>query len=633
MKKICFIAALVCIGFSQAGIAQNSKEETKYHTVQGYRHGLSFFPKVQLQHVEYSPGETLSFDKFHSLDVITYWLERWAEANPTLTDLYVVEKSFEGRDILQMTITNKSTGKHTDKPAAYFEGNRHSGEVTSAESVMWLIQHLLEGYGNDPKITELLDTKTIYVRPVNNPDGHDLYMNSAQSNRSTVRPTDNDLDGLIDEDSPDDIDGDGLILTMRWKDSEKGNLIPDPDDPSGRIMKRVKEGEGTYRSSPEGLDNDGDGRVNEDGIGGLDLHRNYPENWRPERHVEQTGRGFTQSGAGDYPLSETETRSVVTFLLSHPNISVVNSMDTRVPMHLRPPSTSASEERMYPSDLEWYKHFDKLGKNITGYTRAGDVYNDYGGGNPIFGHGPDFGYWYYGSIWYGDELWNGASYKDYDGDGDIDQIDQLRWDDEENDGLGFIEWKSAMHPVYGEVEIGGFDPKFFSQNAPSKHLLPWAKNQAIFNLEMAYHLPQISWDNIEVKRIKSYKNDSTDYLIKVSFKNSGMLPTALEQADLVKIVKEDEITIRLVAEGKSGKPLFKSLEKPVNQRRRNYYGDEDEQASAAPMVKSVGHTQGGTVNSAEFRVRVYGDTAIKGVATVSSTRGGVLADKEFVVGR
>lgn len=99
-------------------------------------------------------------------------------------------------------------------------------------------------------------------------------------------------------------------------------------------MKRVPRGEGIYATSSEGIDNDGDGRINEDGIGGLDLHRNYPENWRPER--ELTGRGFTQRGAGAYPLSEPETRAVFTFLMTHPNIYVVNSMDTTVPMHLRP---------------------------------------------------------------------------------------------------------------------------------------------------------------------------------------------------------------------------------------------------------------------------------------------------------
>jgi hypothetical protein len=132
-------------------------------------------------------------------------------------------------------------------------------------------------------------------------------------------------------------------------------------------MKRVPRGEGIYATSAEGVDNDGDGRINEDGIGGLDLHRNYPENWRPER--ELTGRGFTQRGAGEYPLSEPETRAVFTFLMTHPNIYVVNSMDTTVPMHLRPPSTSPSEERMYPEDLKWYRYFDALAGKITGYEK------------------------------------------------------------------------------------------------------------------------------------------------------------------------------------------------------------------------------------------------------------------------
>jgi hypothetical protein len=127
--------------------------------------------------------------------------------------------------------------------------------------------------------------------------------------------------------------------------------------------------------------------------------------------VSDTGRGNTNEGAGDYPLSETETRAVVTFLLSHPNVYVVNSMDTRLPMHLRAPSTSPSSERMYPEDLNWYKLFDEIGKKITGYEKAGDIFNNLMGGYPLFGHGPDFGYWYFGAIWYGDKLWNNASTK------------------------------------------------------------------------------------------------------------------------------------------------------------------------------------------------------------------------------
>ena len=635
MKRPLIIIALILLGgnlfaqdykpLKEISWPESDSNDSVY-TVKGYRHGMSFFPQVKHDEVEYLPTGELSFDKFHSNDVINSWMIKWAEQYPGLVDLYQVGESFEGRPILQMTISNKETGTHTDKPAAFFEGNRHSGEITSAESVLWLADYLLRSYGKDAEISRLLDDYTFYLRPVNNPDGHNLYIHTAQSNRSTVRPKDNDGDGLLDEDSPDDIDGDGVILSMRWKDSEKGNYIIDPDDPSGRIMKRVENGEGEYMMASEGIDNDGDGRINEDGIGGLDLHRNYPENWRPESGAEATGRGFTQYGAGEYPLSETETRSVVTFLLAHPNVYIVNSMDTRVPMHLRPPSTSASEERMYEEDLEWYKKFDEMGKEITGYDRAGDVYEDYGGGRPLFGHGPDFGYWYYGSIWYGDELWNGGRFKDYDEDGDTDQLDLLRWDDEENAGDGFIEWKETSHPVYGTVETGGFHPKFFSQNAPAKHLLPWAENQALFNLEMVKHLPKLEWGDISVKKSRSYKKDSVDYKVTVSYKNTGKLPTALKQAHLVKIVREDQVSIsfdRSLVEGEQ--PVMRII-RDEDEGGRSYYRGRGVQSS---ISLDAGFAAGESSNSREFIIRVYKDREISGKASVSSTRAGVLEEKEF----
>ncbi|MFZ0282653.1 MAG: M14 family zinc carboxypeptidase, partial [Bacteroidales bacterium] len=225
---------------------QGNEARQKNYTLSGFRHGVSFFPRVQHPGVEYQTGENLTFGKYHSLDVIYDWLDKWEKEYPDLVDLYEVGASYEGRAILQLTLTNKKTGKDTDKPAAFFEGGRHSGEVTGSESVMWLAQYLLTNYGKDPDVTHLLDTKTIYLKPVNNPDGEELYLNTAQSNRSTVRPVDNDNDGLLDEDPPDDLDGDGLILTMRWKDEKKGTLKPDPGDPTGRIMKRVPPGQGIY---------------------------------------------------------------------------------------------------------------------------------------------------------------------------------------------------------------------------------------------------------------------------------------------------------------------------------------------------------------------------------------------------
>ena len=639
MKRNFFLALFILLSVflsAQPGVSESASEKAsgkEVYTLDGYRHGISYFPIVKYKSVQYDSTDTLDFSKYHSLDVIYSWLIKWEKEYPQITKLYEVGKSYEGRPILQMTLTNKETGKDTDKPAAFFEGGRHSGEITSSECVMWMAQYLLLNYGTDPDITHLLDTKTIYLKPVNNPDGHNLYLNTSQSNRSTVRPMDNDGDGLLDEDAPDDLDNDGLILTMRWKDDKKGNLIPDPCDSTGRIMKRVPAGEGIYLSSSEGTDNDDDGRINEDGIGGLDLHRNYPENWRPES--EQTGRGYTQGGAGEFPLSETETRAVTDFLLTHPNISVVNSMDTSVPMHLRPPSTSPSDERMYPEDLLWYKTFDEIGRKITGYKKAGDVYNDYGNGNPLFGHGPDFGYWYYGSIWYGDEIWNGARYKDFNNDGDTNQVDMLMWDDEENGGEGFFEWKPFKHPVYGDIEIGGFNLKFFSQNPPASHLEPWIKNESMFNIEMAKYLPELEWGNIEVKRVKSYKADSADYQIKIGVKNNGKLPTALRQAQLVKIVREDRIELEFDTTGYAGgKPDFRVIEEKKALPGRTGRGISDEMERQEQLVrtsKNIPFTQGGSSTEAVFTIRLYKRPELRCKANMYSTRGGILKDKEFII--
>ncbi|HET8865132.1 MAG TPA: M14 family metallopeptidase [Gracilimonas sp.] len=638
MQKIA-ITLLFTLGIFAQTFAQNytplntpswpeSDKDSTMYTVSGERHGISFFEQHRFPEVEYEAGDELTFDTYHTVDVMYAWYKKWAEQYPDIVELYEVAKSFEGRPILQMTITNKETGKDTDKPAAYFEGGRHSGEITSSESILWLTQHLLENYGADPEITELIDTKAIYLRPQNNPDGSNLYLHTAQSNRSSVRPHDNDRDGLLDEDSPEDLDGDGIIYSMRKKagpdEIEDANYVIDSRDPEGRLMKRVLPGKGEWLVYSEGIDNDGDGDINEDGIGGLDLHRNYVENWRPDRGEDLTGRGYTQYGAGEYPLSEPESKSVVMWMLTHPNISVVNSMDTRVPMHLRPPSTSKSEERMYPEDLALYERYDRLGLEITEYPWAGDVYETYmtrypinrvtgdpSRPSPLFGHGPDFGYFYFGSIWYGDELWNNGAMKDYNEDGIYDDYDALRWDDEENEGRGFKAWTKFDHPDLGEVEIGGFHPKFFSQNGPPWQLEPWAEKQALFNLLMAKELPQITLDDIAIEETSNNR-----FRITISWTNTGNLPVALKQAQLVKIVQEDRVMLDFDSELTKG------------------YEDASLKIITPELYDKTiraGYTDAGESKNAVFEVELNGIEGAKGTVKILSTRGGYI-EKEIEIG-
>ena len=93
-------------------------------------------------------------------------------------------------------------------------------------------------------------------------------------------PTDNDRDGLFDEDGYDDLNNDKNINQMRRKNPD-GKYKEDPTDP--RRMIHVEPGEkGEYELlGPEGIDNDGDGLVNEDGPGGYDGNRDWGFNWEP----------------------------------------------------------------------------------------------------------------------------------------------------------------------------------------------------------------------------------------------------------------------------------------------------------------------------------------------------------------
>jgi len=616
-----FAAALIIGLTAQEGFRERGTQEPRpsnAYVVGGVRHGASFFPRAAHDFTKPKTAGEMDFLHYHTYDEVTAFMRQWAAAYPNLVDLYSVGKSFEGRDIWQITITNKATGKDTDKPAMFIEGNRHSGEVTAAEAALWFAWHILSGYGQDAALTKLVDTKAIYVRVKNNPDGSEMYLQTAQSNRSTVRPYDDDRDNLLDEDPPEDLDGDGFILQVRKKvEAGKGTMTIDPADPSGRLMIRAPAGKGDYIVSSEGYDNDGDGRTNEDGVGGLDLHRNYPENWRPMPGRDLTGRGWTQGGAGEYPLSEPETRAVFTFLLEHPNVSVVQTMDTTVPMLLHGPSTSRMSESMFPEDMAVYKHFDEEGKKITGYASAGDTYWDYANqgrgdremraraaemgfeipsepqGRPLFGHSPDFGYLYYGAVWYGDELWNGGRLKDYDGDGRVTDLESLRYIDEELGGRYFKPWTKAVHPTLGEVEIGGFNPKFWRQNPPVELLEEWIRKEAMFNLFLAKSLPQVKIVSAEIKPVKK---EADAFELVAVFTNEGYLPTALKMADRVKIVRPDAASVRLPAGA---------------------------QLDGARPRQDIGFIKQGEKKEVRWKIKVKPGTSGEAEVSILSTRGGV----------
>jgi hypothetical protein len=196
----------------------------------------------------------------------------------------------------------------------WIDGNIHGNEVQAGEVVGYTLDSLCNAHGRVPELTELIDRSVFYLCPSVNPDGRDEWFSKAHtphSNRTGLQPFDNDRDGESDEDGPDDLDGDGSIGQM-WRKDPSGTHRRDPRDsrrfiPVSREPRpdgTVERGEWSY-GGEEGIDNDGDGRVNEDGQGGYDMKRNWPSDWQPD-HVQRgagggPGNGHRHAGAKAEP--------------------------------------------------------------------------------------------------------------------------------------------------------------------------------------------------------------------------------------------------------------------------------------------------------------------------------------------
>ena len=391
----------------------------------------------------------LVFDHFYTYGELTRYLEKAAAQYPALASLQSVGKSFEGREIWCLTITNQASGPDTAKPAVYFDGNIHAGEVTGSHVCLYTIKQLLEGYGTDPEITYLLDTRAFYILPRVNPDGAEMYLTTPFMLRSSVRPypEPEEKEGLRAE----DVNSDGLILQMRVPDPNGPWKVSDKD-PRLMVLRRPDDYKGQfYRIFPEGRiygDREDPVKVVPSKYG-LDINRNFPANWK-----------IDQFGAGPYPLSEPETRALADFILGHPNISTFQAYHTSGGVIYRPFCTKPDSD-MIPADLAIFRAIGLRGQEITGYK---PIPASHGGlGASRAGIFIDWVYEHRGIIGYTTELWDMAGRAGVNKDKewhdktpqDIeeDELKLLKWQDENLGGKGFVPWTPVKAPAGSTVTL------------------------------------------------------------------------------------------------------------------------------------------------------------------------------------
>lgn len=241
---------------------------------------------------------------YHDYNALTAALKQLVGQNPQIAKLTSIGKTLKGRDIWMMQISGTKGLPPLEKQALLICANLEGDHVIGSEVAMGIATYLIDGYGKDEKVTRTLDSRTFYIMPRLNPDGAELFFSDLLlEHAGNLKPRDEDYDWSIDEDGPEDLNGDGMITLMRVKDKEGDWYI---DEKETRLMKKKESGtplDKLYKIYPEGIDNDGDEQYNEDGPGGFNINRNFPHNF-----------GYNPKGLGVYPASEAETQAVIDFV-------------------------------------------------------------------------------------------------------------------------------------------------------------------------------------------------------------------------------------------------------------------------------------------------------------------------------
>ncbi len=518
-----------------------------------------------------SSGEVrLSFDHFYDHAELTRALKDLERAYPRLMKLVSIGKSYQGRDIWAVIINNPATGPAERKPGFYIDGNIHGNEIQGAEVALYTIYYLLKNAGKLEYVDRLLRDRAFYIVPTMNPDSRDYFLHQpADSNspRSGLAPYDDDRDGLLDEDGPDDLDGDGSITYMR-KRVPDGNYKTSPDNPLVMIpCKPGEKGEFIFLGE-EGIDNDGDGLINEDGPGGYDMNRNFGYNWQPN---------YVQRGAGPYPFCWPETKAVRDFIMSHPNIMGAQSFHNYGGMILRGPGAKNLGE-VPPADRQVYDFIGKYGEKILPGYRYITIYKDM---YTVYGGSIDFFYNTLGIFTFSNEL----DFDQYAGtqprrSGSAEEEDprasmfgpgaseeEILYHQLVLMGEQLVEWKPYKHPLYGDIEIGGV--KKFGRRVPALfRLAETCHRNTAFVLYHADQLPRLSFEEVKVQKLENGL-----FQVDIRVTNKQVTPSISAQAVQKKLHRADQLSLKgqakLVSAGLL-KDRFRQLVEPVKVRD-NYF--------------------------------------------------------------
>ncbi len=149
-----------------------------------------------------SPERMRDWDFYPTYDVYLDLMYQFAEDYPDICDVFSIGSSLEGRQILVAHIGD-DLQSDDDEPEFYYMGQIHGDELVTSIILMHLIDDLLQNYGSDPRIDNIISEIDLYINPLANPDG--LYAGGNHTVTDATRGNANGID--LNRNHPDFEDG------------------------------------------------------------------------------------------------------------------------------------------------------------------------------------------------------------------------------------------------------------------------------------------------------------------------------------------------------------------------------------------------------------------------------------------
>jgi carboxypeptidase T len=126
---------------------------------------------------------------YHDYAELTAVINQVVSDHPTIARKSSIGSSYEGRDLPIIKISD-NVGTDEAEPEILFNSQQHAREHLTVEMAIYLLNLFTDNYGTDSRITNIVNTREIWIVPTVNPDGseYDIATGSYRSWRKNRQP-------------------------------------------------------------------------------------------------------------------------------------------------------------------------------------------------------------------------------------------------------------------------------------------------------------------------------------------------------------------------------------------------------------------------------------------------------------